>query len=108
MQPVEEKQKEPVIMVATAPEAITLTTPAIEPVVEKLVAPQQRKPIVLEYTLAAISSDNLDGENKKSSSIQKVVEFTQNVKHSDPLAEIRTIKEGLMALDFRKKSGKKN
>ena len=110
MPPVDEQQNEPVTMVeTTTPEAIAMTTPSIEPVVEiPAIIPQQTKPIVLEYTLATITSNNLDEENRKSSSIQKVVEFTQTVKHSDPLSELRVMKEELLAIDFRKKSGKKN
>ncbi|MDZ4716291.1 MAG: hypothetical protein SH819_12570 [Cytophagales bacterium] len=95
-------------------ETITSTEPTIDVVPEakpaphKTVASAHRQPMVLVYTLEPIAAANATDEKKSPSSIQKVVAFAQNVKHSDPLSEFKIIKEELLAIDLRKKSGKKN
>lgn len=68
----------------------------------------ERKPIVLVYTLGPVDSAPPQTEatatDKKDSSIKKVMEFALNMKNSDPLSELRVIKEDLLALDLKKKA----
>lgn len=82
----------------------TLTEPAAVPV-----------PIVLVYTLESVEKTipaNQEStevaSDKRDSSLKKVLNFANNVKNSDsPLENIRTAKEELFALDFKKKTNSK-
>jgi len=92
------------------PESIAMTEVAIEPagavseVSEEVVA--ESKPIVLVYTLETISGPV--EEEKKPSTFERAVELARTVKHSDPLGDLRVMKDEIFALDLRKKSTKKN
>lgn len=78
--------------------------PSPEPVV--LVA-QEAKPLVLVYTLESIPPP-AELVTQKPSSLERVVEIAQTVKYSDPLGDLRMMKDGLLAIDLRKKFTKKN
>lgn len=77
--------------------------PAMEPQPEIVV---ETKPIVLVYTLESVTST--EASEEKKSKLGRVVEFANTVKHSDPLSDLRTMKDELLAIDLRKKSSKKN
>ncbi len=95
----------PVPVVVASPEEVVLEEITIEPVVleVELVAIEKEapKPIVIEYTLDPLVA-------RKESSLNRVVEFARAVKHSDPISEVRGLKDELFAFDFRKKHTKKN
>lgn len=65
------------------------------------------KPMTLVYTLDEVALAPDEG-TKKESALNRVVEFAQAVKHSDPIGDIRGFKDELLALDLRKKPSKKN
>ena len=78
--------------------------------VQAQTVPVQSKPIVLVYTLDTVAPQAEEGASavEKKSSIQRVVAFANDVKHSDPLSEFRGMKEELLAINLRKKTSKKN
>ena len=99
----------PLQTAASVPEVMTLTAEiVIEPAV--LQAPlsvvAESKPIVLVYTLDQVTSPVLP--EVKRTSLGRVVEFANTVKHSDPLSDLRGMKDELLAINLRKKSTKKN
>lgn len=81
----------------------------IEPVVQdpepKISEPVSTKPIVIVYSLETVT---VPQAVEKETSLDRVVEFALAVKHSDPIADIRGLKDELFAFDFRKKQTKKN
>lgn len=87
------------------PEEITIEPVVLEAetVAAKTEAP---KPIVLVYTLESVASPG--DAARKETSLERVVEFARTVKHSDPVGDIRGLKDELFAFDFRKKQTKKN
>lgn len=87
------------------PEEITIEPVVLEAetVAAKTEAP---KPIVLVYTLESVAAP--DDAARKETSLERVVEFARTVKHSDPVGDIRGLKDELFAFDFRKKQTKKN
>lgn len=90
------------------PEVPTFNETTIEPIQEAAPAvAAASKPIVLVYTLPSIESST-PPEDAAVSSLGRVVEFANTVKHSDPLGDLRVMKAELFALDLRKKSSKKN
>ena len=74
------------------------------------------KGIVLTYTLgpvellteAAAAQEIEVAAGKKDKSLKRMVEFARIVKNSDPMGEIRVMKEDLFALDLKKKTTSKN
>ena len=86
------------------PQEEIMIEPSPEPVV--LVA-QEVKPLVIVYTLESILP-SAELVTKKPSSLERVVKIAQAVKYSDPLGDLRMMKDGLLAIDLRKKSTKKN
>lgn len=94
------------VALALTPEAIPLEEITIEPavpVIEPTVTEPDAKPMVIVYTL-----DPVVTEVDKPSSLQRVVDFARSVKHSDPIGDLRGLKDELLAFDLRKKSTKKN
>ena len=87
-----------------APEEIVIEPVSLE---VELVAVEKetRKPIVIEYTLDPVITAQAE---RKETSLNRVVEFARAVKHSDPIGEVRGLKDELFAFDFRKKQTKKN
>lgn len=85
--------------------------PASQGVQAESVVTGARKPIVLVYTLDPVDSPPgqtvATASDKKDSSIKKVMEFALNIKNSDPLSELRVMKEDLFALDLKKKTTSK-
>lgn len=98
----------PIEAVALLPEAAPMEDLIIEPqspiTITETVAEPETKPVVIVYTLETIASDAAE----KPSSLERVVEFARAVKHSDPISDLRGLKDELLALDLRKKSTKKN
>lgn len=88
--PMEEITIEPVELVTE------VTDPSPTPAVEK--------PIVIVITLDAV----VEAPNADKKPLERVAEFAMAVKHSDPIASLRSVKDELLALDLRKKSTKKN
>jgi hypothetical protein len=82
----------------------------IEPSQETVVdVAEEVKPLVLVYTLESIPpAEQDDQDEQKPTSLERVVEIAKTVKYSDPLGDLRTMKDGLLAIDLRKKSTKKN
>ena len=74
------------------------------------------KGIVLTYTLGPVElptegetqSVEVVATGKKDKSLKRMVEFARIVKNSDPMGEIRVMKEDLFALDLKKKTTSKN
>lgn len=99
------------VVIAAAPETIAPEEITIEPVVVEeetvVAAATSEKPIVLVFTLESVA-ESPDDATRKENSIDRVVEFARAVKHSDPIGDIRGLKDELFALDFRKKQTKKN
>jgi hypothetical protein len=62
------------------------------------------KPMVIVYTLETVAVP----APEKETSLERVVEFARAVKHSDPIGDIRGLKDEVFAFDFRKKQTKKN
>lgn len=94
------------VAVALTPEAISLEEITIEPAtpsIEPAAADPEAKPMVIIYTL-----DPVVTEVDKPSSLQRVVDFARSVRHSDPIGDLRGLKDELLAFDFRNKSTKKN
>lgn len=94
------------VAAAQTPEAIPLEELSIEPVtpvIEPAAAEPEAKTMVIVYTL-----DPVVTEVDKPSSLQRVVDFARSVKHSDPIGDLRGLKDELLAFDLRKKSTKKN
>ena len=104
-----------------APAPIVVQTPArveesmafeeitLEPVTleeEVAVAIETPAPMVLVYTLETVSTPETVAAERKT--IDRVVDFARTVKHSDPIGDIRGLKDELFALDLRKKQPKKN
>lgn len=87
------------------PEEITIEPIALD-VEETTVEPETDSPIVLVYTLEPVVAPGEAAQ--KETSLDRVVEFARAVKHSDPIADIRGLKDELFAFDFRKKQTKKN
>jgi hypothetical protein len=101
------------ITVATPPtaveETVTFDDITLEPVVleeEVAVIAEAPKPLVVVYTLESVVTKTPDGADRKT--IDRVVDFARTVKHSDPIGDIRGLKDELFALDLRKKQSKKN
>lgn len=84
--------------IAIEPEALESETIAAET--------ETPKAIVIVYTLETVAAP--DDAARKETSLDKVVEFARTVKHSDPISDIRGLKDELFAFDFRKKQTKKN
>lgn len=106
------KNTQPVTIEATTPPEITsMEEITIEPVTleEETIAivDEPVKPMTLVYTLDEVALAPDEG-TKKESALNRVVEFAQAVKHSDPIGDIRGFKDELLALDLRKKPSKKN
>ncbi len=97
----------PIAAVTLLPESAPLEELTIEPIIETVetvaIAPQTQ-PLVIVYTLDPV----VEAAAEKPSSIARVVEFARSVKHSDPIGDLRGLKDELLALDLRKKSTKKN
>lgn len=88
-------------------EEITLEPVALEEeVAEVVITPQATKPLVLVYTLDAVATPQT--EDAERNTLNRVVDFARTVKHSDPIGDIRGLKDELFALDLRKKQPKKN
>jgi hypothetical protein len=114
------KKPAPKASVATAPiaeatpasvveETVALDEIAIEPIVleeEVAVVTESPKPLVLVYTLETVATEAPDGADRNA--LDRVVDFARTVKHSDPIGDIRGLKDELFALDLRKKQPKKN
>jgi hypothetical protein len=114
------KKATPKVRIATAPiaeatpasaveETVALDEMAIEPIVleeEVAVVAESPKPLVLVYTLETIVTEAPDGADRNT--LDRVVDFARTVKHSDPIGDIRGLKDELFALDLRKKQPKKN
>lgn len=98
--------------ITTSPvEIVTpLTEVTFEPaLVAPVVASEEIKPIVLVYTLESVPANALSSaEEKRGSSLERVVEFAKTVKHSDPIGDLRGMKDELLAINLRKKITKKN
>jgi hypothetical protein len=106
------KNTQPVTIEATTlPEVASMEEIAIEPLTleEETIAivDEPVKPMTLVYTLDEVALAPDEG-TKKESALNRVVEFAQAVKHSDPIGDIRGFKDELLALDLRKKPSKKN
>lgn len=102
---------EPQALTASFPESITSGDGMIiEPTLAE--APvdvvNQSKPLVLVFTLEPIASLPSPQFEEKKTSLMRVVDFAKIVKHSDPLGDLRIMKDEFLAIDLRKKSTKKN
>lgn len=94
---------------AVVEETAALADIAIEPIVleeEVAVVVESPKPLVLVYTLETVVTEAPDGGDRNA--LSRVVDFARTVKHSDPIGDIRGLKDELFALDLRKKQPKKN
>ena len=102
----------PIVVPESQPESSLLTVQATNEaaLVQAQTVAVQSKPIVLVYTLDTVAPQAEEGASavEKKSSIQRVVAFANDVKHSDPLSEFRGMKEELLAINLRKKTSKKN
>lgn len=80
----------------------------LEPVVleEEAVMVETPKPLVLVYTLEPVATKTSEIADRNT--LDRVVDFARTVKHSDPIGDIRGLKDELFALDLRKKQPKKN
>lgn len=81
----------------------------LEPVMleeEVVVSVETPKPMVLVYTLDAVATPA--PQEAERNTLNRVVDFARTVKHSDPIGDIRGLKDELFALDLRKKQPKKN
>lgn len=90
-------------------ETVVMDDIAIEPIVleeEVAAVAESPKPLVLVYTLETIATEAPDGADRTT--LDRVVDFARTVKHSDPIGDIRGLKDELFALDLRKKQPKKN
>lgn len=91
------------------PEIASMEEITLEPVVleaETVVAVEEPvKPMTIEFILEPVVTENAA---PKENALTRVVGFAQAVKHSDPIADIRGLKDELFALDLRKKQPKKN
>lgn len=98
-------EPEPAVVEETmAFEDITLEPVTLEE--EVVVAVETPKPMVLVYTLDAVSTPA--PQEAERNTLNRVVDFARTVKHSDPIGDIRGLKDELFALDLRKKQPKKN
>jgi hypothetical protein len=80
-------------------------------VIEKNIAPEAAKPIVLVYTLETIehsehTADPMVADKKEG--IKKVMQFARDVKNGDSPLGIRDMKDELFALDFKKSTKKQH
>lgn len=102
-----------VVIEQAVKEKVTQQTaePVLQEVIAEPVAKEVLKPIVLVYTLGPVDSTPRQTvstvSDKKESSIKKVMGFAITMKNSDPLSELRVMKEDLFALDLRKKTTSK-
>jgi len=95
------------VAVSHTPEAIPLEEITIEPAIlafEPVAGEPEAKPMVIVYTLDPVVTETAD----KPLSLKRVVDFARSVKHSDPIGDLRGLKDELLAFDLRKKSTKKN
>lgn len=94
------------------PETASVEEITLEPVVleaETVVAVEEPvKPMTIEFILEPVVTEAPHDAARKESALTRVVGFAQAVKHSDPIADIRGLKDELLALDLRKKQPKKN
>jgi hypothetical protein len=98
-------EPEPAVVEETmAFEDITLEPVTLEE--EVVVAVETPKPMVLVYTLDAVATPA--PQEAERNTLNRVVDFARTVKHSDPIGDIRGLKDELFALDLRKKQPKKN
>lgn len=106
-----QQRTQPQEKTASLPESVTpLEDVTIEPAPEAtpLAAIHETKPIVLVYTLEPIASRVVPQAEEKKTPLGRVVQFANTVKHSDPIADLRGMKDELLAIDLRKKSTKRN
>lgn len=100
-------EPEPVVL---QPEVTAIEDVTIEPapiaVETREIVTEVQKPIVLVYTLESVATPAAEAE--KPSTFERAVELARTIKHSDPIGELRVMKDELFALDLRKKSTKKN
>ncbi|MBL7850365.1 MAG: hypothetical protein JNN04_05655 [Cyclobacteriaceae bacterium] len=102
--PVTEASPAPAVEETIAFEEITLEPVVLEE--EIAVNTETPKPLVLEYTLETVATEAPDAADRNA--LDKVVDFARTVKHSDPIGDIRGLKDELFAFDLRKKQPKKN
>lgn len=110
-QQAQQSSQEPGARMTAVPESITpFAEVTIEPRTEAapVAVIQESTPMVLVYTLESVVSPTMPVPEETKSSLARVVEFAKTVKHSDPIGDLRGIKDELLAIDFRKKSTKKN
>ena len=92
------------------PESVTpLEDVTLEPAADETVPVTivETKPMVLVYTLEPVVARPMPQVEAKKTPLGRVAEFANTVKHSDPLGDLRVMKDEFLAIDLRKKSTKK-